>query len=120
MEEERPGKDPRQEFRRQVDARRKRKLRSLEQGDKSVWFGIGMFGLVGWAVAIPTLLGIAAGIWLDTHTRGAYSWTLMMLLIGVGAGCFNAWYWLQKERRRVERELGPPPAGGGPDRKERP
>lgn len=26
-----------------------------------------MFGIIGWAVAIPTLIGVAVGIWLDRH-----------------------------------------------------
>jgi len=28
-----------------------------------------------------------------------YSWTLMMLIIGVTAGCLNAWQWVNKESR---------------------
>ena len=30
-----------------------------------VWFGLGMMGLIGWSVAIPTVLGAALGLWLD-------------------------------------------------------
>jgi ATP synthase protein I len=67
---------------------------------RGVWFGLGMFGLVGWAVAIPTLLGIAAGVWIDRRTAGPYSWTLMGLMAGVVLGCINAWFWVRKESRR--------------------
>ena len=28
-----------------------------------------MTGLIGWSVAIPTLLGAALGMWLDKHHR---------------------------------------------------
>jgi ATP synthase protein I len=61
---------------------------------------LGMFGLVGWAVAIPTLIGIAVGIWIDKRWPSPYSWTLMLLVIGVVVGCLNAWYWVRRESRR--------------------
>lgn len=56
-----------------------------------------MFGLVGWAVALPTLLGIAPGLWIDERWPGPISWTLNLLIIGVLIGCLNAWYWVSKE-----------------------
>lgn len=79
-----------------IDAAAARKLKA-RQSHKSVWFGLGMFGLVGWSVAVPTLLGIALGLWIDGHFPSQYSWTLMLLLLGIGLGCFNAWYWVQQE-----------------------
>ena len=56
-----------------------------------------MFGLVGWAVALPTLAGIALGWWLDQRYPGLPSWTLTWLFIGVAVGCVNAWYWVKQE-----------------------
>ena len=79
-----------------VGGKADRKLKA-QQEKKSVWFGLGLFGLVGWSVAIPTLLGIALGVWIDNHLPSRYSWTLMLLVIGLGLGCFNAWYWVKKE-----------------------
>jgi len=77
-----------------------RKIRARQGKDRSVWFGLGMFGLVGWSVAIPTLIGVAVGIWVDKKYPGPYSWTLMGLIIGVALGCVNAWYWVKRESRR--------------------
>lgn len=77
-----------------------RKIAARERGERSVWFGLGMFGLVGWAVALPTLLGIAIGLWLDAAVPGEFSWTLALLLAGVTLGCANAWYWVSRESRR--------------------
>ncbi|WP_204150580.1 AtpZ/AtpI family protein [Leptolyngbya sp. CCY15150] len=68
-----------------------------QRRNHSVWYGFGMFGLVGWSVTIPALLGIALGIWIDRHVTSPYSWTLMGLVFGVAIGCMNAWYWIQKE-----------------------
>jgi len=83
-----------------VGAKEKRKLRARRERERSIWFGLGMFGLVGWSVAIPTLLGIAIGAWIDRTWPSRYSWTLMFLLLGVALGCANAWYWINRERGR--------------------
>ena len=85
-----------------VDAVRRqeaRKTRARREGRRGLAFGLGLFGLVGWSVAIPTLIGIAAGVWIDTRSDGRYSWTLMLLILGVAIGCLNAWYWVRKETR---------------------
>ncbi len=97
--------DPHRDFRRKVRETQKRKMRAKRQGDQGVWFGLGMFGLVGWSVAIPALLAIALGVWVDASYQSPYSWTLMLLVIGVGLGCLNAWYWVSRERRNIEEEF---------------
>ncbi|NIP71971.1 MAG: ATPase F0F1 [Gammaproteobacteria bacterium] len=87
-------------FRESVRRKAERRRRSRERRDERVWYWLGMFGLVGWAVAIPTLLGVAAGVWLDRRLAGEISWTLTLLFIGVAVGCLHAWYWVSQERRR--------------------
>jgi ATP synthase protein I len=82
-----------------VGGKEARKIKALQEKDRDVWFGLGMFGLVGWSVAIPTLIGIAVGVWLDKAMVDNYSWTLMCLIIGVALGRLNAWFWLQREGR---------------------
>lgn len=77
---------------------RKIKARKSTQG---VWFGLGMMGLVGWSIVVPTLLGASLGIWMDSKNIGKYSWTLMFLLMGLILGCFNAWYWVAKEEKEI-------------------
>ena len=81
-------------FSRQVGAEAARKLKAQREATKSVWFGLGMSGLIGWSVTIPTLIGVALGLWVDTHYPSTYSWTLMLLLMGVIIGCLNAWRWV--------------------------
>lgn len=84
----------------------KRKLRAQRHVTRTVWFGLGMMGLIGWSVAIPTLLGAALGRWLDRRYPDGRSWTLALLLAGLVIGCLNAWYWVTKEDKamRDERE----------------
>jgi len=102
MDDRQPEKKPRETagFSRQIAAKEQRKLKGRRQKGQNVWFGLGMFGLVGWSVTIPTLLGVALGVWADKTWKSSYSWTLMGLLIGVILGCLQAWYWLKQESRR--------------------
>ena len=88
------------ELAKKVGRKAERKIRARRDKGKSALFWVGMFGLVGWAVAIPTLLGIAVGVWLDSKFNGRASWTLTMLVIGVALGCLNAWFWVKKESKR--------------------
>jgi ATP synthase protein I len=58
-----------------------------------------MFGMIGWTVAIPTVLFMALGIWIDARWPGRISWTLTFLTIGILVGCLTAWAWIKKESR---------------------
>lgn len=83
----------------EIGRKAERKLKARGEADRGVWFGLGMFGLVGWAVAVPTVLGAALGVWLDARLGDGISWTLTFLFIGLGIGCLLAWYWVKKESR---------------------
>lgn len=82
---------------------RRREQRKLdpERRERRIWFGLGMFGVVGWSVTVPTVAATLLGVWIDTHLPSRYSWTLMFLGIGLGIGCATAWHWLQEERRNI-------------------
>lgn len=77
-----------------------RKLRKRAQPNHGIWVWLGMLGLVGWSVAIPTLLGVAAGTWIDRRWPSRFSWTLMLMMAGLLIGCLNAWMWIKKESHR--------------------
>ncbi len=94
------------EFSQQVGAKAARKLKAQRHVTQTVWSGLGMMGLVGWSVAVPTLLGAALGLWLDKHHPGGHSWTLLLLAIGLALGCFNAWHWVAKEDREIHEQEG--------------
>jgi ATP synthase protein I len=91
-------------FSREVGAQAKRMLRAQRNPVKSVWFGLGMSGLVGWSVTVPTLIGAALGIWIDERYPSHYSWTLMLLLTGLMIGCLNAWRWVDSEYKEMQEE----------------
>ena len=88
----------------EVDAREKRKLHARKTKTSVVWFGLGMFGIVGWSVAVPTLLSIFCGIWIDVNWPGPYSWTLMLLIVGMVFGCANAWFWVTRQQREIDKD----------------
>ena len=90
-------------FSRQVGAQAARKLKA-KSNPTGVWFGLGMMGLIGWSVVVPTLLGTALGAWLDRHHPGTHSWTLALLVAGLTLGCFNAWRWVAKEDKAIQEE----------------
>ncbi len=94
------GPHSRQVMTEEIARKAERKLAADRRRDKSILFGLGMLGLVGWSVAAPTLLGVAIGVWLDRLFPGQASWTLTFLLFGVGLGCVNAWYWVQRQNRQ--------------------
>ena len=84
---------------REIGEKAERKLKARAQGRRDIWFGLGMFGLVGWSVAVPTIIGIVLGLWIDARLQDPISWTLTLLFIGAALGCVNAWYWVKRESR---------------------
>lgn len=86
-------------FEQDVARKAARRARAERTRDGSIWFSLGLFGVVGWSVAIPTLLGLALGLWLDARWPGRVSWTLTFLFVGLVFGCANAWYWVTQESR---------------------
>lgn len=88
----------------EVGAREKRKVRARNAKDRTLWVGLGTFGVVGWSVAVPTVIGIVLGLWLDRLWPGRFSWTLALILGGVTLGCLSAWYWVSLESKAIEEE----------------
>ena len=91
-------------FSQAVGTQAARKRKAQRHAGQGVWFGFCMMGLIGWSVVVPTLLGAAIGIWLDNRYAGNYSWTLMLLFIGLLVGCLNAWHWVIKEDAKIRAE----------------
>lgn len=91
------------EFSEEIGAKAARKIKA-QRNPHGVWFGLGMMGLVGWSVAVPTLLGVSLGIWLDDRHPGNHSWALTLLIVGLTMGCLNAWHWVSKEDREMRED----------------
>ena len=87
-----------------VAQKEKQKLKALREHRRSEWAGFGLFGMVGWSVAVPTLLGTSLGLWLDDRFPRTFSWTLSFLFIGLVVGCAIAWNWIGKENKQIHQK----------------
>ena len=90
-------------FEKLVGDKEERKLQAQSE-TKSVWSGLGLFGIIGWSIALPTILGAALGIWLDKNYKENFSWTLSLLVAGLMIGCLIAWNWIQKENMEIHKK----------------
>jgi ATP synthase protein I len=99
MEFEKENNDESKMFNLRVQEKEKRKLKALNENKRSAWSGFGLFGIIGWSVVAPTLLGTAGGAWLDKNYAQSFSWTLSLLIIGLVIGCISAWHWIDKEHK---------------------
>lgn len=88
-------------FSKKIGEKEKQKLKALHEDKRSVWAGLGTFGMVGWSVAVPTVLGIAAGLWLDENYPQPISWTITLLIVGLFIGCLIAWKWVARENKMM-------------------
>lgn len=95
------GKKNGTRFSHQVGATASRKLNAPVEGKNGVWYGLGMFGMIGWSIVVPALAGAALGIWLDAHQPQSFSWTLTLLVLGLFAGCGTAWVWVTNEDKEM-------------------
>jgi ATP synthase protein I len=100
-----PAPGRRQTLAQEVGASAKRKLKARKHQAHGVWFGLGMMGLIGWSVVVPTLLGalrLASG-WTRT-SRGSIRGRWPCWWRGLVLGCLNAWHWVTKEDRAIRQE----------------
>lgn len=101
MKTEKPNKI--KSFEKVVGDKEERKLQAQRE-KKSVWSGLGLFGIIGWSIVVPTILGAALGIWLDKNYKEDFSWTLSLLVVGLMLGCVIAWNWIQKENTEIHKK----------------
>ncbi|HEX9925658.1 MAG TPA: AtpZ/AtpI family protein [Anaerolineae bacterium] len=101
-EEEKDGRAVQEAFSKEVGEEAKRMEHARRAKDEGLWFGLGTMGIVGWSIAVPTLLGILIGIWLDANWPAPFSWTLTLLVGGLMVGCLEAWQWVSQAAKKIE------------------
>ena len=102
MEPDRSKKE--QLFSRTIGEKEEQKIKALHERKRSVWAGLGTFGMVGWSVAVPTVLGAVLGLWLDKTYPKSFNWTLTLLIAGLFLGCMIAWQWVAKENKSMHQK----------------
>ena len=59
--------------------------------------GLGVFGMIGWSIAVPTVGGAFLGLWLNQVAPQTFSWPIALILGGVVIGGIIAWTWISQE-----------------------
>lgn len=85
------------ELRRIVARKSRRRERARGEPDSDVLRWMSTFGMVGWSVSLPTLLGLALGVFVDNRVDSSISFTITFLIAGVAVGSLIAWYWVRRE-----------------------
>lgn len=88
-------KDPEKELLQKIGRDADQKIKAKKEG-KEIMFGMGVFGVVGFSIAIPTLLGVFLGVFIDNRTESTISYTLTFLFLGLTMGCISAWRWVKE------------------------
>ncbi len=66
---------------------------------------------LGWELALPIFIGVLLGYYLDRQLGTKYTFTIGLLMAGIGAGFYNIWSFASRidarqkrlrEERRVE------------------
>jgi ATP synthase protein I len=91
-------------FNRKIAAQVRQKLTARRPESGAAWFGLGMFGVIGWSVTVPAVLGALAGMWWDRHHPGPHSLTLALLVAGLTLGCANAWHWVSAQANDIRNQ----------------
>lgn len=77
-------------------AERMQKSRDEKTPKYSSLSGLGVFGVIGWSIAIPTVAGAFLGMWLNRVAPQDFSWPIALILGGVVIGAIGAWRWIDK------------------------
>jgi ATP synthase protein I len=82
---------------RQVEAKQQRMVRARNDKD-AVWRSLSVIGIVGWSVVVPTLVGVALGVWIDKRWPSRFSWALILMISGLMLGSANAWLRIRRDQ----------------------
>ena len=80
-----------------IRRRAERLQRSRRSPGASPLRGLGVFGMIGWSIAVPTVGGAFLGLWLNQVAPQKFSWPIALILGGVVVGGIIAWSWVSKE-----------------------
>ena len=78
----------------------RRMAERVREGEKSpepsLGSRLGQIGVLGWAIVLPILIGLAIGRWLDRLLATGVMFSAAMIMIGAGVGLWSAWRWMHR------------------------
>lgn len=80
-----------------VRLRRQRRALWRQTGERPLWRNLSMVGALGWLIVTPTLVGIAAGRWLDARLGAGIFWSGAFIMLGAAFGGYLAWQRINRE-----------------------
>jgi len=73
-----------------------RARRGREDPEPSLGARLGQMGILGWTIVVPTLIGMAAGRWLDGVFNTGIMFAAALLMLGAAFGLWSAWRWMHR------------------------
>ncbi len=72
------------------------------RGKGIFWQSVAALGVVGWMIALPAVAGTFLGRFLDRRfgDSDSISWTITLMLLGLGIGIYSVWRFLFYERHQ--------------------
>ena len=98
------SKDGEKKFLRTLATKERRTVEAEEDKEPEDWRGVEKFGMVGWSITAPVLVGLLLGWVLDRLTGHHHLWVTVFFFIGLIGGCATTVYWLFAEYRQIEEE----------------
>jgi len=66
-------------------------------GEPSLAARLGQIGVLGWAIVVPTLLGLFVGRLLDEAFGSGITFAAALLFVGAAIGLWSAWKWMHRQ-----------------------
>ncbi len=68
-----------------------------ENPEPSLGARLGQIGILGWAVVVPTLLGVFFGRMADGYFETGVFFTAPGIMLGAAIGLWSAWKWMHRQ-----------------------
>lgn len=75
-----------------------RDMRGRAEPEPSLGSRLGQIGILGWAIVLPTLMGLALGHWLDRTFGTRVFFSAPLLMLGAAVGFWSAWKWMHRQQ----------------------
>lgn len=80
-----------------VELRKEREEKWRQTGERPLWRNLSMIGAYGWLIVAPTLLGVAAGRWLDVQLDSGIFWSGALIMLGAALGSYLVWQRMERD-----------------------